>query len=54
MPAEVGDANGEGEAIEVQDDVEDQEVEVQKTAPNPLLPSAEEVDIGPPSLPELV
>ena len=42
MPAEVGD--GEGEEIAVQDDVEDQEVEEQKVAPNPLLPSAEEVD----------
>jgi len=41
----VGEQDGEGEEIAVQDDdIEDQEVEVQKTAPNPLLPSAEEVD----------
>ena len=45
MPAMVGEQDGEGEEIVVQDDgIEDQEVEVQKTAHNPILPSAEEVD----------
>ena len=45
VPAMVGEQDGEGEEIAVHDDdVKDQEVEVQKTAPNPILPSAEEVD----------
>ena len=49
MPAVVGDgeSEGEGERIEVRSDVDDsleQEVEPLKKRPNPLLPSAEEID----------
>jgi len=51
LPTMVDDALDEGEVIEVQDEAQDdpgeteeQEVEAQKKAHNPILPSAEEID----------
>jgi len=46
MPAVVGDEEAQGEWIEVNEDdvAEDQDTENLRKAPNPILPSAEEVD----------